>query len=212
MSEVLASALTTANGTEARPAREYLAVFRMPSIATIYGRASTVTSQFGRAVMPVILPTGEEVREALSALGMDLETIACAYCGDTWTEWDHLRPIIKNKTPTGYISEIHNLVPACGKCNQSKGNKEWRDWMMSSAPLSPTRRGVPNLVTRILHLEAFETWSAATRLDFRNAAGDELWAEYEAARQNILNGLKDADLLASKIREKVRAAYEGLSD
>ena len=42
---------------------------------------------------------------------------------------DHLRPLVKDKEPTGYISEIHNLVPSCGKCNQSKGNKEWKAWM-----------------------------------------------------------------------------------
>jgi endonuclease I len=48
---------------------------------------------------------------------------------------------VLKKKPTGYISEIHNLVPACGKCNQSKGNKEWRQWMLSDATLSPKTKG-----------------------------------------------------------------------
>jgi len=38
--------------------------------------------------------------------------LQCSYCGTPATEWDHLRPLVMNKKPTGYISEIHNLVPA----------------------------------------------------------------------------------------------------
>jgi hypothetical protein len=30
--------------------------------------------------------------------------------------------LVEEKEPIGYISEIRNLVPVCGKCNQSKGN------------------------------------------------------------------------------------------
>ena len=80
----------------------------------------------------------------------------CAYCGGVATEWDHLRPLVVNKQPTGYISEIHNLVPACGKCNQSKGNKNWREWLFSSVPRSPKSRGVPDLDSRVSRLDEFE--------------------------------------------------------
>jgi hypothetical protein len=52
--------------------------------------------------------------------------------------WDHLRPLVKNKLPTGYISEIRNLVPSCGPCNQSKGASDWRAWMRGKARGSPT--------------------------------------------------------------------------
>ena len=56
----------------------------------------------------------------------------------------------RRKTPaTGFITEIANLVPACGKCNQSKGNKPWRDWMLSGAKLSPTGRAVANVADRV---------------------------------------------------------------
>lgn len=55
---------------------------------------------------------------------MKRETIQYAYCGEQYKEWDHLNSLVENKRPTGYILEIHNLVPACGGCNQSKGNKK----------------------------------------------------------------------------------------
>ena len=89
------------------------------------------------SIVPSIEPTEEQIAESLSILGMDQSGFGCSYCGDPATEWDHFRPLVKDKKPTGYISEIHNLVPACGKCNQSKGNKDWKTWMLSDANLSP---------------------------------------------------------------------------
>jgi 5-methylcytosine-specific restriction endonuclease McrA len=75
------------------------------------------------SIIPVIDPSDAEIEEALNILKMEANNVRCSYCGDKATEWDHLRPIVKNKRPTGYISEIANLVPACGKCNQSKSGR-----------------------------------------------------------------------------------------
>ena len=74
---------------------------------------------------------------------MDESNFRCSYCRDAASEWDHFRPLVKDKQPTGYITEIHNLVPACGKCNQSKGNKDWKTWMLGDAELSPTQDASP---------------------------------------------------------------------
>ena len=54
---------------------------------------------------------------------MDPDNVACAYCGNAMTEWDHLNPLVMDKQATGFITEIQNLVPACGKCNQTNGNR-----------------------------------------------------------------------------------------
>jgi 5-methylcytosine-specific restriction endonuclease McrA len=116
--------------------------FQMPTPVSIMGRSSSITNSFINAIIPVVLPTEDELREALSILQMSADDLRCAYCGDRSTEWDHLRPLVVNQRPTGYISEIGNLVPACGKCNQSKGNKPWRSWMEGTAPQSPKTRGV----------------------------------------------------------------------
>jgi len=92
----------------------------MPTPMKITGRSSSITNAFINSIIPVVLPSAEEVKQALEILGMTAETFQCAYCGSIASEWDHLRPLVKGKKPTGYISEIHNLVPSCGKCNQSK--------------------------------------------------------------------------------------------
>ena len=77
--------------------------------------------------------------------------------------------------PTGYISEIHNLVPACGKCNQSKGNKHWADWIDSDAKLSSQSKGMKDLSTRIQRLKSDVQWEVPTKVDFEKVVGKAKW-------------------------------------
>lgn len=184
----------------------HLALFAMPKPVRITGRSSSITNSFVNGVIPVIVPTEAEVREALAILGM-LDGIRCSYCGDTSTEWDHLRPLVEKQRPTGYISEIHNLVPACGKCNQSKGNKHWLTWMRSTARLSPTARGVPDIEERIARLQEYEDRGVPTKIDFEAAAGAELWEKHWAHHKKLLELMRVADEEAQEIRKRVREAY-----
>src|SRR5438552_242802 len=102
----------------------------MPAPLGVMGRSSSITNAFISGIVPGRPPSEEEVQEALKILELSAEDLRCAYCGDRATEWDHLRPLIAGQEPTGFIGEIQNLVPACGKCNQSKGNSNWRVWML----------------------------------------------------------------------------------
>lgn len=185
----------------------YLSWFAMPTPVRITGRSSSITNSFVNGVIPVVMPTEAEVREALEVLGM-LDRISCSYCGDTSTEWDHLRPLVSKQRPTGYISEIHNLVPACGKCNQSKGNKDWLTWMRSSAPLSPASRGVADIDDRIARLQEYERRAAPTHVDFEAAVGAELWARHWEHHRRLLELMRVADRDAQEIRTRVREAHE----
>lgn len=176
----------------------------MPKPVRITGRSSSITNSFVNGVIPVIVPTGAQVREALAILGMG-NRVSCAYCGDPNTEWDHLRPLVVSQRPTGYISELQNLVPSCGKCNQSKGNKYWRDWMLGSARLSPSTRGINDIDARVALLERYETWQTPTRLDFASVVGDELWKTHWENHVQVLNMMRESELTAALIREKVAA-------
>jgi hypothetical protein len=186
--------------------RNYLRSFRMPNPVKITGRTSSITNSFINGIIPVVAPTNSEVRTALEILGM-LEHITCAYCGDTHTEWDHLRPLVVNKQPTGYISEIHNLVPSCGKCNQSKGNKHWRDWMFGPALLSPLKRGTPDIEARAARLQAYESWTPPTKLDIEGLVGAEVWGTHWENYEKIIALMRESEVLATEIRRKVRATY-----
>lgn len=109
--------------------------------------------------------------KAVSILELDEDDLRCSYCGAISSEWDHLRSIVKDKKLTGYISEIHNLVQSCGKCNQSKGNKYWYDWIISSAKLSPKSKGVPDLDKRIDRLKKYEKRKNVQPIDFKRIIG-----------------------------------------
>ncbi len=182
-------------------------VFRMPTPMKITGRSSSITNSFINSIIPVVHPSDSEVSEALAVLGMNRDSYRCSYCGDTASEWDHLRPLVKDKKPTGYISEIHNLVPACGKCNQSKGNKEWETWMTSSAELSPSSRGIADIAIRIEKLRAYEQWGRPTKLDFEQIVGTDVWREHWENWSKIQALMRDAQSVAQKINRTVAEAY-----
>jgi hypothetical protein len=179
---------------------------QLPSRMSVTGRSSSITNAFINAIIPVVEPTEKEELESLRILEIDPNDIRCAYCGDKATEWDHLRPIISNQQPTGYITEIVNLVPSCGKCNQSKGKSHWRKWMESSAKLSPKTRGVPNIASRIARLQRYESWRQPTKIDFASVVGPEMWQRHRQNWQSVLDLLRKSQELASEIRSIVEKA------
>lgn len=185
------------------------AAFRMPSFQTMVSRKSSITNAFVNALIPVTPPSTEEIVEALRILGMTPEDVRCAYCGDKSTEWDHLRPLVLNRRPTGFISEIANLVPACGKCNQSKGNKPWRSWMLSSARLSPTGRAIPDVAGRLQRLDAFESWREPTQVDFVAILGQQDWEKYWELCETVVNDLREHQEFADGLRKRVCLAVAG---
>src|SRR5262249_4131316 len=146
--------------------------------------------------IPSIPPTHEEIEQALTLLGMDLTDVRCAYCGDPKSEWDHLRPLVVARRPTGFISEIANLVPSCGKCNQSKGNKPWRTWIFSKARLSPTGRGVVDVEQRAARLEAFEQWRPPRQIDFDRLLGAQEWEQYWSHCDRVIEDLRQCQQIA----------------
>lgn len=177
--------------------------FQMPSVQTMVSRKSSITNAFVNSLIPVIRPTPSEIEEALTILEMTPDDVRCAYCGDPSSEWDHLRPLVVKMRPTGYISEIANLVPSCGKCNQSKGNKDWRKWILGGGKRTPASRGIANLEHRIARLNAFEAWRSPTRIDFEAVVPREEWDSYWSMWSEINEEMKRCQELAEVIRQKI---------
>jgi 5-methylcytosine-specific restriction endonuclease McrA len=176
---------------------------QMPTPGNIAGRSSSITNAFFNAIIPIDDPSEEEELEALQILGMDRNDIRCAYCGEKSTEWDHLRAIITDQRPTGFITEIANLVPACGKCNQSKGKTEWKKWMVGPAKLSPTTRGVLGIEDRIARLSKYEQWRKPTRIPIEEVISQELWNEHLANWNAVRDLLTKSQKLATEIRQAI---------
>ncbi|MGH9490352.1 MAG: HNH endonuclease [Terriglobales bacterium] len=177
----------------------------MPRGARIKGRTSSIRNAFVAAIVPSAAPSVGEIARVLDIFGLEPEALRCSYCGGVATEWDHLRPLVSAGMPTGYPSSIRNLVPSCGKCNQSKGNKDWREWMRSGARWSPASRGISGLEERERRLAAFEDWAKCERVDVNKLAAPETWKRYYGLLDEILTRMGKADALAAAIAGRVRA-------
>jgi len=179
----------------------------MPFVQTMLSRKSSITNAFVNSIIPVIQPSSEEVASALRILEIDPGELRCAYCGDKATEWDHLRPLVLKRRPTGFISEIANLVPCCGKCNQSKGNKNWRAWMLSNAKLSPATRGILDLEERVRRLDDYERSREVEPIDFGAIAKSDAWSEYWAMCESVVAALRRSQELAERVKAGVIAQW-----
>lgn len=63
--------------------------------------------------------TLSEYKETLKTFGN-----SCAYCGSKENlSRDHIIPISK-----GGKSDVHNIIPACMRCNSSKSNMDFQKW------------------------------------------------------------------------------------
>jgi len=195
--------VTPENLNEAERRRILLGAFQIPSVQTMVSRKSSITNAFVSAIIPVKPPGLDEIEEALRVLEMDPSDVRCAYCGDKATEWDHLRPLVLARRPTGFITEIANLVPSCGKCNQSKGNKDWRDWMKGSAKFSPAGRRVVDLADRFKRLEAYEKWKSPTKVAFETLIGYEEWEKYWALCEGVIDELRQCQQVAETVRLRI---------
>jgi hypothetical protein len=164
-----------------------------------------MTNAFVNGIVPFRMPSEAEVAEVLSILELSAEDLRCAFCGNQSTEWDHFRPLISGKRPTGYITEIANLVPACGKCNQSKSGAPWRAWMTGRAPQSPASRGIADLDARVQRLERFESWREPTRFDFVAAVGAELWDRHWSNWEKLTALMHECEVTAKELRALIQS-------
>ena len=178
----------------------------MPSTAiakAISARSSSITAAFVSSILPIVPPTDNEILQALRILAMELDNVRCAYCGDKSSEWDHLRPIVTEQRPTGFISEIRNLVPSCGKCNQSKGRSHWRQWMLGPAKRSPKTRKIADLHERVARIESYEKWGNLKPIDFTTIVPPDLWQEHWSNMSQLHNDMKSAQEVALRVRRAI---------
>lgn len=179
-----------------------LTSFQLPAGESLRARKSAIRSIFTRCLIPGIEPSPEDYATALCILRQKPgAALACCYCGDAATEWDHLRPVMRNGTPTGALSIIQNLVPACSKCNQSKGNRHWHEWITGEAPLSPATRGVRRLRRKIGILRRYEQWGEGLDGLLAGRLDQDLLSQHWASLDEVLAILDRADRDAAKLRQ-----------
>jgi hypothetical protein len=71
--------------------------------------------------------------------------LRCVYCGaENPSRWDHLHPV-----SDGGDSSPGNLVPACGRCDDSKQDRTIEEWAHSKSKHRPPLERLPQIQARI---------------------------------------------------------------
>lgn len=177
-------------------------------------RLSAVTNSFVQAILPGSAPTEAQMSQTLRQLGQSWTNRSCVYCGARSTDFDHFQAIVRGRRPSGYLNEARNLVPACGTCNQSKGSRDWRDWMLGEAKNSPTSRKIPDIEERLELLDAFAEWASCRAGDLVRHVEPQLWRSYwnklDQIESLMLNAQVEADRVRRQIEEGLAAANDGM--
>ncbi|MCB9190285.1 MAG: HNH endonuclease [Flavobacteriales bacterium] len=188
-------------------------IFKMPNRYSVSGRSSTITAAVWKSIMPFKEPTIEQIEDCLATLGMSTENVHCAYCGaKNWSSWDHLFAVVKGKEYTGYVTDIFNLVPACSKCNSSKGNSNWKEWMKRGTGSSPASRvEKKRLDSLIRRLDAFVSKydSENRRLDMKPFERDKekLKKEKDSINKHLEAIQNSCDVLQRKIQDEYERQF-----
>ncbi len=123
----------------------------------------------------------------------DLE---CVYCGAEAATWDHVFNRVVKGDFSGHGHRIRNLVPCCRTCNESKGQKPWREFLETRNP--------PDKELRLRRIERFlrSTDEQIINPDgMRQQATEEL-KRFREIRSQIFELMAEADRLAAIIRQK----------
>lgn len=152
--------------------------FKLPNAPTFGSRKSTMAKAASDGIAPRIRPTQEEFESYQRYFPKKDNSYLCAYCGKKYDYFEHLRPLVIGGKPTGYGSDIYNLVPSCRICNERKANKYWADWMQE-----PIMIQEPGCEKRCEILKNFAEWgkNKVTHIDYEsilNKIDPIIWANY----------------------------------
>lgn len=166
--------------------------------STVMGRKSTFANAFASALAPHDIYVPAEVADAMRDLGQDPDAeLQCVYCGAEAATWDHVFNRVIKGDFSGHGHRVRNLVPCCRTCNESKGQKPWREFFETRNPMDKEER--------VRRMEQFLGSTAAQPIateEMRHKAGEELMRFLEI-RSQVFELMAEADRLAAIIRQKV---------
>lgn len=175
--------------------------YKMPTKSNLKGRSSTISNAFAISITPYLIPSETAVKQSYEAL--QIQEGQCAYCLGDGTGKDHLKPLVRNGMPTGYITSIENLVPCCSACNSSKGAKEFRHWYISEENIRRLKtKGLNDKIIQERYdiISNYENQIAAP-LDYEAMVGKELWEEYQSRRAALISRLNEEQTFCDELGE-----------
>ena len=175
------------------------------------GRSSSVTNAFFNGIIPYVKPDKSDYEDIISKNLVELDkenAYICVYCGkDKANSWDHIRPLIVDKRPSGFIHEISNLIPACSSCNSSKGNKSVDDFFRTSKRLKKLSKDVLEERKKKVqaYIDYFEKKHGVIKISVDELPSDianEL-EDYIESLEEIHQKLKDANKISDILKKKL---------
>lgn len=102
----------------------------------------------------------------------------CFYCrSPDPSRWDHLHAVTR-----GGDTVPGNLVPACGRCDDSKQHRDVEEWAAGSSQYRPAPNRLPEILRRI---EAYRRHFPYTPREFDEKLTDEQRERYARFRHEI---------------------------
>ena len=167
----------------------------MSKISTQTGSFAYAKYQLKRSILENALEnnyTSEDYKAALEYFG------GCAFCGgEHASRKDHLVAVFQS----GDFIPC-NVVPACQKCDDSKGQKEYHEWMRNSnSKLSLKARGLSDKQVEE-RIKLIEKW----QLGYKPMKEKELFGEDYPKYQDILHQMEllceEAKRMTSRVRTR----------
>ena len=196
--------------------------FKFPSCGrTLNGRSSTIRNAFVNSIIPKGVFDYKQTKEVLIHLKQMKKDefkvhkpLKCVYCGKDANTWDHFRPTVIKKLPSGYLETVYNLVPCCSRCNSSKRGDSWDDWIKWKKNKDTKYFNKTKLTKSIKILKSFEKWSNKKikklnlKIDLDNVNIDSDLKTHWENLDKINKLLKKHQILAKKIQEKIQKYHE----
>jgi len=168
-------------------------------------RQTTVNHAFASAIAPNGRYKEGVVVDAIKFLGQDPDKdLFCAYCGNPAETWDHVFNLVKKFRFSGYGHVVGNLLPCCKRCNSKKGNKNWLDFLKNETGNKKSKQ------ERIKNIQAYVEKYLSRELTYEEIekiCPDEI-IKYERLKSGIFNLMKQADSVATNIRDKIKSYEE----
>ena len=191
-----------------------IAGIKLPARVKVDQLKSSIKRAFINTTILEIKPTSEEEATWRKYLGISPTAMAneikCAYCGQHASHFDHFRNLTVGGYPSGYVTDIYNLVPCCNACNNSKRGENWRSWITGSTPNPPQQHlSADELAIRVKMLDCFEAWSnpIATRLKVLALVGKAEWEQAEADIDAAISHLQAARKRSDLFHQRLQQAY-----
>jgi hypothetical protein len=118
--------------------------------------------------------------------------VLCIYCDKQFaTRWDHLHPVSK-----GGDSSPGNLVPACGRCDDSKQDRTIDEWAAGTSKHRPSAARLDAIRQRLVDYQKEYTYAAIPFESKLTAAQREIYKRFRNKLEELREQMRGDGLIS----------------